>query len=529
MVHASPSRCLASALLVLLSACATAGTRTPEPLPMAPTTPVPAPSAWERVRLASVSGPELQAWSGPVHPADALGAAIEARIGRDDSRPVVLRIEKVRSAVVGRPTSASPSAMTIGLGAEFVLAGPRGEKRLPLEHSLSLFDADERESGLAYAQLVDDLGDRLLEHPDALDFLGASQPGQPADSALARQPVPEVGPVVATESSSPDVGASGRILWGHVDNASDGFGNLMLGDTKGILAGMTTREANTSWGVGRSLSAGLGAVRMDAGTGSVTMMMVHLGVGLEMGLMKTVHDDDGYVLRPGVTLTLAPQMQVDMITGSMDVPKVTVSGTSVTQSTESATITTMMGSIGGTLAADIPLGSAFGIRAGYFVGMSFGTVKSSIGPDVSLPSSVVQYPMLDAYLQTSTGRTSLGLGFQALANAAKGNGQSFTKNPMLVFTFEERVGRGVAYSKSDVSLAGVGLHDATEVLSAPRSAFTGEGTADALTSDPGSALHTWAPAPGRAPPVAAKAAAETAAEEASAPHGSATEEDEGRR
>jgi hypothetical protein len=492
---------------------------------LGPTSQASAPAAWQAVRLEGVTGGALQGLPGEVQPVDALGTALAARLGAGGTRPVALRVENVRSTIVEETALGSPAGMKIGLAADFVLQGPAGEKRLRLEHSLNAFDRVDRTNGSAYAILVDDLCDRLFNHPEAVAFLGAQPPEVPVDASLARLPRPEVGPVQALAASAPGVEASGRILWGSAESSMNGFGDLMLGKTKGVLAGASLRAGKTGLGGGMRTDVAAGAVSVNMGSSSaptgssssssMTMMMLHALLGPEVGLYKTKHSAAGYVERPGLTLQLVPQAAFDMMVGSMTMPVPSGSGLNLTVTNKSVTVMTLMMGVGAAAEVDVPVSSLLGFTASYYAGMSFGTMTTSAAtPSVSIPKSFVSYPSFDLYMQTATGRMSLGLAFQALAGAASAatgkSKNSALDNPMIVFTYQEAMGRGVAYKKVDVTALGMGLQNDTKVLSSPRSAFEGANSQAAMLAAAGSP-HTFGAPAGTSPATAAAAATPVAA------------------
>jgi len=404
------------------------------------------PDAWKNVSLAYVKGidnPDLGHYVLGAPPTVALETILKQRLPNASIRqPTVLRVENVRARVVGK---------TAGVAADFVLQRGDEGKMLRLEHSVTFASSHE---GI-YTRALYDLTDRLLFHRDALAFLSA--PAAPLeDSARVDEPE-DRGPMLALKPSSPGLEASGRFLWGEKDE-SNGFGGIaMLGETKAFLGLINHLTLKRYVGYGYSMGLGAAFAKGASPTGessTTTMFMYQVNLHGGVGYNTTKYDDKGYVRAPGVTVLIGPSVGgMSMMTGSM-------------------TLTGLQ--YGGQADLDLPLGDTLGFRGGVFVGGSTFATRISMDPRPSqsyTSTSFAWFPHGDLYFQTATGRTSLGLSFQSLQDA-----KSFLKNPMLVFTWEGRVGRGIAYSKESLMAGDTSLYRQDQILSAPANAFGTGGT-----------------------------------------------------
>lgn len=438
---------LIAAAPALLAACAVQTDRYQYPLRS--TSAEKAPAGWSTVRVIEASSRGASAVAVSVPPTEALGRALIRRIGEDGARTRTLRIEDVRLS-----EHVDGDAIRLGLGASFVLRDEKGaEKKLALEHSLTTFETDYLKRDVLYTRVIDDLVDRLLYHRQAIAFVGA-QPAEWKDPMLASGD--EIGPVQPVESTQ-GVEGTGRLLWGDSDRADFFMGTVIVGETMGGFFNMSQRRSAGNFGYRWSLGAG-GLKIQDSAA-----FMFMAGAGLELGLWMTVHSDQGYVDRPGLSVMLVPQVS------SM---QMMIPGDTLTQ------ITAL--TFGGALEADLPITSFLGITGSIFLGGSLAAMSAGSFSNLAGPM-FVWYPTGDVYLQTSSGRFSLGLAFQALSDPEK-----LFENPQIVFTFQSRVGRGMAYSKQNLEAFDWGVHSQVDVMSSPKSAFV-----NPETERPG-----WTPVPG---------------------------------
>ncbi|MCC7385654.1 MAG: hypothetical protein IT384_27645 [Deltaproteobacteria bacterium] len=438
---------LSAAASALLVACAVQSDRYQYPLRS--TSAEKAPAGWSTVRVIEASSRGASAVAVSVPPTEALGRALIRRVGEDGARTRTLRIEDVRLS-----EQVDGDAIRLGLGASFVLRDEKGaEQKLALEHSLTTFETDDLERDVLYTRVIDELVDRLLYHRQAIAFVGA-QPAEWKDPMLASGD--EIGPVQPVESSQ-GVEGTGRLLWGDSDRADFFMGTVIVGETMGGFFNMSQRRSAGNFGYRWSLGAGGLKVQDSAA------FMFMAGAGLELGLWMTVHSDQGYVDRPGLSVMLVPQvMSMQMM----------IPGDTLTQ------ITAL--TFGGALEADLPITSFLGVTGSVFLGGSLAAMTAGSFSNLAGPT-FVWYPTGDVYLQTSSGRFSLGLAFQALSDP-----EQLFKNPQIVFTFQSRVGRGMAYSKQNLEAFDWGVHSQVDVMSSPKSAFV-----NPETERPG-----WTPVPG---------------------------------
>ncbi len=428
-------------------------------VPLTSTSNKAAPAPWQQVQVVSIAPATGEVAAFAVLPQDALGQALSRRLGNEGARPVTLQITGLRVV-----RSSDTMATRLGIGADFTLSKDGQQKTLRLEHSVNLMNPMQSEHENGYARLVDDLCDRLFYNSEALAFLGESSVSV-ADSAL-ESGAKDLGPIQGTQASANDIQGSGRILWGDDENANNGVFTMMLGDQKMFAGYMANRQSNWRNGVG--LRSGVGFALMPGTTSSTTVagqtidtssptfVGLALQVGAEFGYHGVHRSPEGYITSPGLSALLVPQMQGFWLFGNQD-------GTQITMK---------MATVGASGELDIPMGSSVGMTLALFVG---GTAVSMSSGDFSYSSGFqrVVNPSFDFYVQTATGRTSIGLGLQTLAQAASSDegASSATKNPMITFTFEDWVGRGMAYSKQNLDVLGVSAFDAVETLSSPQSAF----------------------------------------------------------
>ncbi|MEK7704438.1 MAG: hypothetical protein AAB426_05720 [Myxococcota bacterium] len=481
---------LVALLVVLLgSGCAASRGGKNQGHPLGATSDKAAPGAWQDVRLVVVDVARGDTTAFGVAPHEALGNALLRRLGGDGARPVTLEVGNVKVA-----QRTEPMSVTLGLAADFRLVSTTGEKTVRLEHSINVMHGALGSMNDGYARLVDDLCDQLFYNQDALAFL--SQPGatQVEDSALVAG-ADDLGPVTDTAPSTDGAQATGRILWGNRETASNGVAAFMLGDTKMMMASLVNRSASLRYGVGQRSGAGIAIMPGTTSSTTVagrtvdtsqpTFVGVLFQVGLELGYLGVHRSPEGYVLAPGWSLLVVPQGQGFLMMGNQNDQSITMN----------------MVTIGAALELDVPIGASLGIKGTLFGGA---TATSVTAGDYTYKSgfSRITNPSFDIYMQSATGRMSLGLGLSTLASAATDSDsrEALTKNPMLIFTWEDWVGRGMAYAKQDVEMLGISVHDNAEVLSMPRSAFVGEGHPSAGGGAP--ATEPQSPVPFR--PVAAQ-------------------------
>jgi hypothetical protein len=200
---------------------------------------------------------------------------------------------------------------------------------------------------------------------------------------------------------------------------------------------------------------GLGYLSVPGGENSETSGAMSLmgDAGVEVGYRGTNYTPEGYVDYPGFSLLLVPQLSfIDVV---MD----------------QAYFVLLM--YGASAEAEIPISRYFGVTGGIFFGSGTGTF-TAITPYGTFSSSVdlgtIWYPMGDIFIQTSSGRISLGLAFQQLASG--GGASDIMKNPYITLSYKAWAGRGVAYRKSKIEAKGWTLKKETEVQSTPYNVFT---------------------------------------------------------
>jgi hypothetical protein len=463
-------KCLVGAVALLACACAAQQERYVYPL--RETSTKPAPPAWSKVRVIEASSVGASPVATSVPPAEALGRTLARRIGEDGQRPFSLYIENVQAL-----DRVDNQGAGFGLGAEFVLKNDKGaEKRLRLEHTVNTFELGRKALDRLYGHAVDELSERILHHKDALAFIGSEQIAW-RDPLLEEKVEP--GPVMPVTSGANGVEATGRNLWGDVDRAGFFVGNILLGSSPGAFFFTQQRSGTAPAGVGYRYGYGVGGLKVED---SVAFMFMFMG-GFELGLLSTIHTDQGYVDRPGLSLLLVPQ-----VTGI----NILVPGDTFTQIISTT--------FGGSIELDLPLTSFLGVTGSVFAGgaiaaITAGSFSQSVGP------TFAWFPTGDVYIQTPSSRFSLGLAFQALSDP-----EAILENPQIVFTYQSRVGRGIAYEKQDLKAFDYGIASDVDVLSSPRSAFVDPDTKKALwTPEPGTGPTKIALAPPPAAPPAGAA------------------------
>ncbi len=396
------------------------------------------PEAWNQVYLAPVeeAGDGLIKYDArtlSLPPNQALEKVLRERLGqgsRDDSRPVVLLVKNARLI--------RPKKVSLGLAADFILLRSGKSKLIRLEHSINAPSGDSSAVMSLYTRALYDLTDHLLYHAEAMAFLGGADVTVLGDSAVIDEPV-EHGPLLPMAPSSEGLEATGRVMWGTKEKDTYTGVTLMLGDAKGAFANYSETTINKystfAYGVG------LGGLRMSGETALIMTEMLYAGLGYS-GMNR---DDDGNVLSPGLTIFAGPQlMGTIMIMSDINMAFI---------------------QIGARANLDFPIGQHFGAQLGGFSGYSMASVNvGSVTVNSSAPVPFI--PSGDLYYQTATGRISLGLTFQALEDIG-----SLFSNPMITLTWEERAGRGIAYSKSGVAYKDISLFGDADVLSGPRGVF----------------------------------------------------------
>ncbi|MEK7705591.1 MAG: hypothetical protein AAB426_11580 [Myxococcota bacterium] len=444
----------------LALSCASSRGGASQGYPLGPTSDKAAPGGWQEVRLDVVDVAQGDASAFDVAPHQALGNALLRRLGSEGARPITLEVSKVQVA-----QRAGRMSVILGLGADFRLVGDAGEKTVRLEHSVNIMHGNLGRVADGYAQLVDDLCDQLFYHPEALAFL--SQPGATSaeDSTLDAGAV-DLGPVTDTRPSSDGAQATGRILWGNRETANSGVAAFMLGDTKMMMASYANRSANLRYGVGQRSGAGIAIMPGTTSSTTVagqtidtsqpTFVGLTFQVALELGYLGVHRSPEGYVLAPGWSLLVVPQGQGFIMMGNQNDQNITLN----------------MVTVGAALELDVPIGASLGFKGTIFAGATATSVTAGAYTYKSGFQRITN-PSFDFYVQSATGRMSLGIGLSTIASAATDSAsrEALTKNPMLIFTWEDWVGRGMAYAKQDVELLGISVHDNAEVLSTPRSAF----------------------------------------------------------
>jgi len=439
------------------------------------------PEAWKSVSLARVSGDEKTEVSNvvslAVSPATALEKVLRSRLGQGGESPAVtLRVENARAAFkLGGPFG---DGWTLGLAADFVLERNGESKIIRLEHSVSSAKGVQG----VFSRAAYDLTDRLLYHPEALQFLECGSLLL-SDSAKVEEP-DEKGPILPLSPSAPGLQASGRFLWGDQDITTSFFGQAGLTGSPFFILSMGRTEARKYFGYSVSYGAGAVVPKSSGGESPDPMFLFAVGLSAGAGYSGTARDEEGYVLSPGLTLLIGPVFNgIQMLASGIRTTVLQVGG--------KADIDLPLSTIFGTL----PVLGSLGFRAGAFVGWSLvSTSFSSVPPGA--PSSFESdafawYPYGDIYVQTATGRYSLGLSFQSLEDPKK-----ILENPVLTVTYESRFGRGIAYEKQDIQIADWNIQQKQEVLSYPQNAFIG------TPPPPAPAASPAAPVPAAVPPAA---------------------------
>ncbi len=419
------------------------------------------PEVWKRVKLDRVSGTEKTIIEASPYiyyhldepPTRVLEKIINSRIGTEGKKDYLLIVENLNYAISLKMNANFEQEGSLGIRADFVLKKGEESKRISLEHSVNVptgvrITKEARES--LYIRALIDLTDQLFFNRDALVFLGA-QPIIARDSALL-EPV-DVGPVMQVKPSKEGRIATGRIIWDSMEIETDGQALIMLGDYKGAFGAFYTRQSWKNFGM--RAQVGLGYLSVPDGmSGTTSGAYSFLGnVGVELGYRGTTYTRAGYVDYPGFTFLLVPQLSF------MDVVM------------SEAIVSILM--YGANLETEIPLGRYFGLTGGVFLGSGSGfvTVTTPYGIfSSSFDMGTIWYPFGDIFIQTSTGRISLGLAFQQLAS---GEGASdILKNPYITLSYKAWAGRGVAYSKSRVGYKDWTLRREEDVQSTPYNVFT---------------------------------------------------------
>ncbi|MEE8409313.1 MAG: PDZ domain-containing protein, partial [Myxococcota bacterium] len=445
--------------LALLTSCTAARGVSRPTMTIGETSAQPPPAVWQRVRLTRISTSHQPPEGIDSPPIDILGEAILKRIGRGDDRPVELSVEGLRVV-----TGALDHGEAVGIAAEFVLRNDAGEKRLSLEQSINVMGPAEGQRPKAYALLIDDLLDGLFYHPELLTFLGSDEEAAPADTALAAGAT-NLGPVYGTRATAESAEASGRLIWGDKEHGSAGAATLALGDTKLFAAFVSDRNSNVRSGFGYRTSVGVAIMPGSTVEGSTFETPTAFGLiyhfAGEIGRFGMTLDAEGYVDGPGSTFLFVPQ----------------ATGLLLLASGNDTLITMNLVQVGAAGEIDIPLGLKLGLTGGVFAGAMTATINVG-GSSFNSGFQFIWHPFGDLYYQTPTGRISLGLAFEALAGAAGSFGsnedeekKSIFKNPKLTFTWESRVGRGLAYKTEDLEVLGISVHEAEKEMATPRSAF----------------------------------------------------------
>ncbi len=411
------------------------------------------PEEWKNVVLKSVRGPEqtyfllnqdfaIQLGESPT---SLLKRTLQKRL-KGKKGEIFLYVDNVRYAVTDH---------SIGIGADFILKKGEETKKISLEHTVDMPAGLRDEFGRkgiieeALSRVVVDLTDVFLFNPEALQFIGGS-PSEPSDSALISRT--DVGPIVALKPSSEERYATGRILWGKAETENNFYGTFFLGDMKGGLLYFYNRDGKS--GVIPRYGFGIGGFGVE-GFGA---FMLNLFLGVELGYHGTFYTRRGYVNYPGFSAVIVPQLLGTWIIGvsSFEGGSFTMTGT--------------MLMIGGSFEVDIPIMKYFGLTGGVFAGTG-GLAVSADGYSFGADLGFIWYPMGDLYIQTSVGRFSVGMAFQQLVAASEDIGSVFD-NPMITIKYEMRAGRGLAYSKSELSYGKYELWKGENVLSNPRNVFT---------------------------------------------------------
>lgn len=406
---------------------------------------------WKKVKLEKVSGTEktiIEASPYLYYHVDepatrVLEKIINSRLGTEGEKNYSLVVENLNYAISLKTNAGLEPEGSFGVRADFVLKKDEESKRISLEHSVNVpsgvrITKEAREN--VFTRALIDLTDQLFFNKDALAFLGA-QPVVPKDSALLEKV--DVGPVVQVEPSKQGRTASGRIMWDSMELETDAQALIMLGDAKGGFASMYTRQSRRN--IGLRAQVGLGYLSVE-NEGAFSALG---NVGVEIGYRGTTYTPAGYVDYPGFSFLIIPQLSFfDVIVSEAGI---------------------MMYMYGGSAETEIPLGRHLGVIGGVFVGSGTGIVSAG-GFSSDFDLGTVWYPYGDIFIQTSSGRISLGLAFQQLAS---GEGASdILKNPYITLSYKAWAGRGIAYSKSNIGYKDWTLKREEEVQSSPYNVFT---------------------------------------------------------
>lgn len=460
-----------SRLLVLLAVCLSSCVQQVK-LPVIKQQMTPVPPVWRTVALKQIRGTRQTSVSPHPNveflleqpPTMVLRDTLLDRLGSDGQRPVSLYVDKLGYAI--------KIDGSFGVSAEFILSKGDKTKSLALEHSITLPTgirgvgaSDLREA--LYTRAIIDLTDRLIYHKEILAFLDV-QETEAKDSALLADV--DVGPMGDVNPSIQGRDATGRVLWGSAEMQVDGQASIMLGEVKGGFAGMFIRRSSRHYGL--RLGVSLGGLKMqDKG-----MFAYTTAFGLELGYRGTRYTDSGYVDYPGFSLLIVPQV-------------------TTMQMLASGLVTTMfMG--GGSIELDIPLHRYFGLSGSFWMGTGYFTATAG-GMSFSGDTGFIYFPAGDLYIQTSTGRISVGLFFQQLASG--GEVSDIWENPVITLSYRSWAGRGIAYSRSKVTAGDYDLHEEEVELTQPKNVFS-EPKVKKVNAPPASPLQiTPTPAPKPAP------------------------------
>ncbi len=430
-------------------------------LPVKPIRTSEVPDVWKKVKLEKVSGTEktiIETGSYLYYhleepPTKVLKKIINSRIGTEGKRDYLLIVENLNYAISLKMNAGWDQEGSLGIRADFVLKKGEESRRISIEHSVNVptgvrITNEAREN--LYTRALIDFTDQLFFNKDALAFLGV-QPVVAKDSALLEKV--DVGPIMQVKPSKEGRIATGRILWDSMELETDGQAIIMLGDYKGAFGALYMRRSWKNFGM--RVQLGLGYLSVPdgmSGTNSSAFSFLGNG-GVELGYRGTTYTPAGYVDYPGFTFLIVPQFSF------MDIVM------------SETTVGILM--YGANLETEIPLGRYFGLTGGVFLGSGSGFVSMDT-PYGTFSSSfdmgTIWYPFGDIFIQTSTGRISLGLAFQQLAS---GEGASdILKNPYITLSYKAWAGRGIAYSKSKVGYKDWTLKKEEEVQSTPYNVFT---------------------------------------------------------
>ncbi|MFC1609389.1 hypothetical protein ACFL6C_00385 [Myxococcota bacterium] len=486
MIPRSPNRLrIASAVAVVAAACAH---NVPDKLTYQPAHDrVPAPDEWLQVSLI-VSASEAEADETIVSPSEAeehelltpppqqaieheLAARLPSRAG---DAPFTLRVSQARAS-----QKMDRAAGRLGLAAVFEIAGVATSRVFRLEHSLNFHDLDPDQQQRLYGQLVADLCDRLLYHPDALAALTpAPQPGKKTPTYVDPWLDGRVGPVLEVDATDAETEASGRILWPSRETSNLASVSGVLGEARGFRANFVAlrRRVDTGFGfrVGGSLLVmSLRAPAIGGGLGNIfDDQGVFFGGGRillagEWCFPLTNRSHEGYVSSPGPVFSIVPQVSGSVLLGAG------ARGGSLLLSAVEAGVAPE---------ADIPLGDHMGITGGLLVGLSRASFTGA-ALNAGGKTMLAWYPFARVYYQTAGSRVSVGVSFESLTQAALRAGGGGAKKagalgtPVVTLAYDGRKGRGLAYRGTERSAAPPGFPEGVLVLATPKSAFGSEETA----------------------------------------------------